>query len=174
MQDGGWKRVWGPPPRPGARPDLNEVVRELLVGEYPTPSDAHWLREIHGVTAVVSLQDDGDLLSKGLRERDLDAAYRRHGMSFDRVPITDCDAAMLAARLDTAVALLAKRAADGHRIYLHCNAGMNRAPTVAIAYLHVHHRLSLADAGAWMKQRRMCVPYMSVLQARYGTAGSDP
>lgn len=169
MHEPNWKRVWGPPPRPTQRPDLDEIVAELLVGEYPTPADAGWLRAAHGVTAVVCLQDDGDLLSKGLREGELAAAYRSHDIVFDRVPITDCDAGMLAARLDAAVALLTERAVAGHRIYLHCNAGMNRAPTVAIAYLHLRHGLPLAAARTWMKQRRTCVPYMSVLEARYGS-----
>src|SRR5262249_59435644 len=57
----------GPPPRPGARPGLSAIRPGLVIGEYPTPEDAAWLRDEHGVTAVVSLQDDADLASKGLR-----------------------------------------------------------------------------------------------------------
>ena len=60
----------------------------------------------------------------------------------------------------------------GDRVYLHCNAGMNRAPTVAIAYLHVHHAMSLGAARDSVKQRRHCVPYMRVLEARY-RSGSE-
>src|SRR5262249_58882216 len=131
----------GPPPRPGARPGLTVIRPALLVGEYPTPEDAAWLRETHGVTAVVSLQDDADLASKGLRLLALERAYARHGVGFHRIPVPDGDAAHLAARLDQIVTLLGRLVDTGERVYLHCNAGFNRAPTVAIAYLHVREAL---------------------------------
>ena len=55
----------------------------------------------------------------------------------------------------------------GERVYLHCNAGMNRAPTIAIAYLHVHHAMPLLEARDFVKTRRACLPYMTVLEARF-------
>jgi protein-tyrosine phosphatase len=167
MADDFWYRTWGPSMRPGQRPDLSIILPELLVGEYPTPNDAAWLRQTQGVTVVVNVQDDGDLASKGLRVEDLEQAYRAHGIGFHRLPVTDCDADMLAARLDTAVALIDGALRAGQRVYLHCNAGMNRAPTIAIAYLHVHHAMTLRDARDFVKERRQCVPYMTVLEAHY-------
>jgi protein-tyrosine phosphatase len=157
----------GPPPRPGARPGLTVIRPALLVGEYPTPEDAAWLREEHGVTAVVSLQDDADLASKGLRLPHLERSYQRHGLGFHRIPVPDGDAAHLAARLDHVVALLGRLTDEGHRVYLHCNAGFNRAPTVAIAYLHVREGLSLEAARDAVKQLRHCVPYMRALEAHF-------
>ena len=48
--------------RPAGRPGLSHVLDgELLVGEYPTPDDATWLRDQHGVSTVVCLQDEFDL-----------------------------------------------------------------------------------------------------------------
>jgi protein-tyrosine phosphatase len=157
----------GPPPRPGARPGLTVIRPALLVGEYPTPEDAAWLRETHGVTVVVSLQDDADLASKGLRLRALERAYERHGLAFHRVPVPDGDAAHLAARLDQLVALVGRLVDEGERVYLHCNAGFNRAPTVAIAYLHVREGLALDAARDAVKQLRHCVPYMRALEAHF-------
>jgi len=157
----------GPPPRPGARPGLTVIRPALLVGEYPTPEDAAWLQETHGVSAVVSLQDDADLASKGLRLRSLERAYARQGLGFHRVPVPDGDAAHLAARLDELVALLGRLVDAGQRVYLHCNAGFNRAPTVAIAYLHVREGLALEAARDAVKQLRHCVPYMRALEAHF-------
>ena len=168
MTDEYWYRVWGPPMRPGNRPDLSVILPELLVGEYPTPDDAAWLRAAHGVTAVLSLQDDADLASKGLELVALQRAYETHGIGFHRVPVPDCDAQVLAARLGPIVALLRELLGRADRVYLHCNAGMNRAPTAAIAYLHVHHGLSLSEARDFVKHRRHCVPYMLVLESHYG------
>jgi len=165
-----WYQVWGPPRRAGGRPDLTVIVPELLVGEYPTPDDVAWLRSEHGVTAVLSLQDDADLGSKGLRLRDLERAYVANALQFRRIPVPDCDNDILAARLDASIAVLRAWHAEGGRVYLHCNAGMNRAPTVAIAYLHVVHGLPLLEARDFVKQRRYCVPYMRVLESHFHAA----
>jgi protein-tyrosine phosphatase len=158
----------GPPPRPGARPGLDVIRPALLIGEYPTPEDAAWLRDEHGVTAVLSLQDDADLASKGLRLAALERAYGAHGLAFHRVPVPDGDDRNLAARLAEIVALLRGLIEAGGRVYVHCNAGLNRAPTVAIAYLHVCEGLPLEDARTEVKRLRHCVPYMRALEACYG------
>lgn len=167
VSDSRWQHAWGPALRAGARPNLSYILPDLLVGEYPLPSDAEWLRIEHEVQLVLSLQDEGDLSSKGLRLAELEQAYRRYGIDFLRVPITDGDTEMLALRIDEIVAHIA-RAVQRGRVYLHCNAGMNRAPTVAIAYVHTSQRLPLAEARGLVRARRFCVPYMNVLEARYG------
>jgi protein-tyrosine phosphatase len=154
--------------RPGERPSLAAVVPELLVGEYLIPEDAGWLRAVHGVTAIVSLQDDADLASKQLSLERLEEAYGAHGLAFHRVPIPDGDTETLRSRLGGLVALLGRLLDAGGRVYLHCNAGFNRAPTVAIAYLHAGRGLPLAEARDVVKGRRQCVPYMSVLEAHFG------
>jgi protein-tyrosine phosphatase len=155
----------GPPPRPGGRPSLAVIRPGLLIGEYPLPEDADWLREIQAVTAVVSLQDDADLAAKGLRLRMLEAAYGARGIAFHRVPVPDGDDERLAARLGEIVALLTRLIDAGERVYLHCNAGFNRAPTAAIAFLWAHEGLTLDAARAAVKAERHCVPYMRALEA---------
>src|SRR2546426_7648807 len=91
--------LMGPPPRPGGRPGVSVIRPVLLVGEYPLPEDAAWLRDQHGVTAVLSLQDDADLAGKGIELRALERAYREHGLGFHRIPVPDGDDRHLAARL---------------------------------------------------------------------------
>jgi len=160
--------LMGPPPRPGGRPGVSIIRPLLLVGEYPLPEDAAWLRDQHGVTAVLSLQDDADLASKGIELRALERAYREHGLGFHRIPVPDGDDRHLAARLGEIVGLLGRLVDGGERVYLHCNAGLNRAPTAAIAYLHVREGLSLEAARDAVKQARPCVPYMRALEAYFG------
>jgi len=169
VPDSDWNHAWAPSLRAGTRPRFSEILPELLVGEYPLPSDAAWLHHEHGVTAILSLQDDADLSSKGLRFVDLVDAFREQSLAFHRIPVTDGDTEMLAIRLDEIVDLIGQLARGG-RLYLHCNAGMNRAPTAAIAYVHVGHRMPLAAARDFVRQRRFCIPYMSVLETRYGRA----
>jgi protein tyrosine phosphatase (PTP) superfamily phosphohydrolase (DUF442 family) len=162
-----WFHAWGPPGRPTPRPDLSEILPALLVGEFPTADDVAWLHTEHHVTAVVNLQDHTDLAGKGLQLADLELAYRQAGIAFHHFPVPDGNNEVLQARVPDAVATLDRCIRAGRRVYLHCNAGMNRAPTVAIAYLHERHGLSLADARTFVTARRFCVPYMRVLEAHY-------
>jgi transcriptional regulator of met regulon len=153
--------------RPPGSPNCSAILPNLLVGEYPRPGDAGELREARGVTAVVCLQDDADLASKGVPLARLEAAYRRHAIAFHHRPVPDGHDLDLRARLDEIVALLARLVDAGERVYLHCNAGFNRAPTVAIAYLHAHEGLPLDAARDLVKARRPCVPYMRALELHF-------
>ncbi len=150
------------------------MLPELLVGEYPYPEDIPWLRAEHGVGAIVNLQDPADLAAKGLAIGDLAAACAGAGVEFRHFPVPDGDNEALLARLDGIVAALAELVRAGKRVYLHCNAGCNRAPTAAIAYLHAQRGLSLAAAAQLVKERRTYVPYMRVLEQRYGPDREQP
>jgi protein-tyrosine phosphatase len=143
------------------------VVPELVVGAYLEPHDLPWLTAEREVRAVLNLQDDFDLAAKRLRLPELRRACQDAGVAFERVPVADGDHETLAGRLPDIVALLERLVRAHGRVYLHCNAGMNRAPTVAIAYLHVHHDLGLQAAITLMKSRRSCLPYVTALKAAY-------
>ncbi len=150
------------------RPGFAVIAPDLLVGEYPLPLDATWLRHTQGVRAVLCLQEDIDLANRGLAAAELRAAYARAQIEFHHLPVPDGDGAELRACLDPAVALLARLIGDGKRVYVHCTAGMNRAPTIAIAYLHAVARLPLDSAHELMRSRRPCVPYMRALRDHFG------
>ena len=155
--------------RPAGRPGLSHVLEDqLLVGEYPTPDDAVWLRDEHGIGTVLNLQDDADLASKNLVLADLMRAYADAGLAFHHVPVADGDAEHLAACLAEILAVLDAALESGSRVYVHCNGGFNRAPTVAIAFLRAHRGLSQEDAWAHVKQRRACAPYRRALTLFFG------
>ncbi|MEW6269838.1 MAG: dual specificity protein phosphatase family protein [Thermodesulfobacteriota bacterium] len=147
---------------------MSPVLDGLLVGEYPTPGDAAWLRDTHGIEVVVSLQDDADLASKNLALAELVRAYAEAGIAFHHHPVADGDVEELAARLPAVLARLHEVLDAGRRAYLHCNAGFNRAPTVAIAYLRSSRGLSHEEAWRLMKERRSCAPYRRALELYFG------
>lgn len=156
------------------RPSVSEISDELLVGEYPAQDDIAWLRDTHRVAAVHNLQDDEDLRHNGLDIRALAAEYDAHGIHFRRTPIQDGSADAMADRLEVAIRDL-RDLVDAHgRVYLHCNAGMNRAPTLAIAFLRAHRRMSLEEALALVKARRACGPFMTVLEDYFGPRHIKP
>jgi len=146
------------------------ILPQLLIGEYPNLGDAAWLQSAHGVTSVVCLQDDADLAGKVLELPALRQTYAARGIRFHHTPVPDGDLQAFAARLDAIVGLVGDLVGSGERVYVHCNAGMNRAPTVAIAYLHARGGFALEAARDLVKRRRPCVPYMQMLEAHYAGA----
>ena len=145
-----------------------------MVGGYPDVADVPWLGEAHGVTAVLSLQDDADLAAKRLDRSLLERAYAAAGIAFARMPVPEDGEERLARVLPDAVTHLDALHREGHVAYLHCNAGMNRAPTVAIAYLHVHQGLALSEATRVVKSRRPCLPFQGVLRRVYARTPLPP
>ncbi len=77
-------------------------------------------------------------------------------------------------RLEAALDDLHSLMRERRRVYLHCNAGLNRAPTLAIAYLRAHRRMSLDEALAHVKKRRACGPFMTVLEDYFGPRDFKP
>jgi protein-tyrosine phosphatase len=161
-------------PRADRRPSVSEISPSLLIGEFPRPEDIPWLKSEFGVTAIHNLQDDEDLALHGLRERELAAACAKHGIEFVRTQVQDGSADAMAERLTPIIAALRDLIAKGQRVYLHCNAGLNRAPTLAIAYLRAHGEMSLDEACGHVKGRRACGPFMTILEDYFGPRHHKP
>jgi len=68
-----------------------------------------------------------------------------------------------------AIPLVTELLDEQRRVFLHCNGGLNRAPTVGIAWLHARQDMSLDEAMIFFKQRRPCGPFMTVLEAHFGS-----
>lgn len=169
------RRDHGPRPTRGdVRPTVSEITDYLLVGEYPRDHDIGWLRNEHRVTAIHNLQDDEDLRINALDIAVLREVSARHGIKLVRTPIQDGSADDMAVRLRAALSDLAALVEGRERVYLHCNAGLNRAPTLAIAYLRAHGGMSLDEALAHVKKRRWCGPFMTVLEDYFGPRDLKP
>jgi protein-tyrosine phosphatase len=153
-------------------PSVAEILPEVLIGEYPRLEDIEWLKRTHAVTAVHNLQDDDDLRLYGLDLRSLSETCNRASIRMVHTPIPDGSAGQFALHLEGALGDLKELTDAGERVYLHCNAGMNRAPTLAIAFLRAHRGMSLNEAMAHVKQRRACGPFMTILEEYFGSRGS--
>jgi protein-tyrosine phosphatase len=162
------------PTRGNVRPAVSEITDNLLVGEYPREHDIEWLGNEHRVTAIHSLQDDDDLRINALDIALLREVSARHGIKLVRTPVQDGSADDMAERLAAALNDLAELIEGRERVYLHCNAGLNRAPTLAIAYLRAHRGMSLNEALAYVKKRRSCGPFMTVLEDYFGSRDFKP
>jgi protein-tyrosine phosphatase len=94
-------------------------------------------------------------------------AYRAAEIHFQHAPVPDGDQQIFLERLPAIIHQLIAEIAAHETVYVHCNAGMNRAPTVAVAYLHEQAGMTLDAARDFIKQRHPCVPYMTMLEAYY-------
>lgn len=156
------------------RPEVSQILPTLFVGEYPRIEDVGWLKQEFHISAVLSLQDADDLAAKSIALPALLTAYRQHQIVFRRLPVADFNCTSLAKALPEALRELHTLTQAGHTVLLHCNAGCNRAPTVAIAYLHQHRGMPLAAARDFVKARRPCGPYMEILYQYFGDSDLAP
>src|SRR5262252_8672109 len=120
------------PTRGNGRPSVSCITDSLLVGEYPRVGDIEWLKHEFSITAIQNLQDDEDLRINGIDVVALREACQRHQVKLVRTPIRDGSSDDMAARLGDALRCLQDLLGGKERVYLHCNAGLNRAPTLAI------------------------------------------
>jgi hypothetical protein len=142
------------------------VREDLIVGSCPVGlSDLGRIRDGTGATAVLSLQCDE------CRARfDIDRqAHRQHGerlgLVLVNVPMRDFDPVDQRRCLPDAVRALHRLRRAGHRVYIHCTAGINRAPLVVFAYLVWMENLVETEALRILRRGRPeSEPYLDAYQ----------
>ena len=145
--------------------DPSRVLSNLLVGSYPSgPEDIDRLKRDFGVTAVLSVQTDDDMASWGVNWYRLEPYYREAGIEARRVPVRDFDPDDLRRKLPKCVEVLDELLRLGHSVYVHCNMGVNRSPSIVIAYLHWVQGWELEKATAHVLKCRSCDPYLDVIR----------
>ncbi len=145
--------------------NFDRITRTVFVGTYPqSPLDIDRLRDGPRITAVVNLQSDTDMKSLGVSWRKLQKHYAKREITVYRHPIRDFDPVDLAARMRGAVGQVGDLEAVGHRIYIHCTAGVGRAPAVAIGHLAWNLGWELEEAYEFVRERRACDPYIDAIR----------
>mmetsp|Transcript_28004 Transcript_28004/g.53303 ORF Transcript_28004/g.53303 Transcript_28004/m.53303 type:complete len:413 (-) Transcript_28004:351-1589(-) len=146
--------------------NYTHILPALILGSCPqTPEDISHLCLEAGVTSVLNLQQSKDWEKFGMDFAALDERCKRLGnISITRCPMEDFSDESLMANLPRAVAQLHDLMQDGHRVYVHCTAGLGRAPAVVIAYLHWMCGFSLMDAYSFVTSRRSCHPKIGVIR----------
>ena len=125
---------------------LHEVMPRLWVGGWAALNDDCGALRQRRVTHVVSV---------------LSADQRRlppfvKGHHYVRVDDTEDAAPTLAAAFEGIVAFIEEARASGGIVFVHCGAGISRAPTSACAYLIWKLRIPAADAIKLVRSARAC------------------
>jgi hypothetical protein len=119
-----WSLNWG------------EVTPDIVIGSCPmTPADVATLARETRASALLSLQHDDCLAYWNIDYARMREAGERSGLAMERVPARDFDIEDMRRCLPRAVARLAALRSRGHRVYVHCTAGLGRGPLTVLAYL---------------------------------------
>ncbi|KAG7624774.1 Phosphoglucan phosphatase LSF2 [Arabidopsis thaliana] len=150
---------------------------ELIVGSQPQkPEDIDHLKQEQNVAYILNLQQDKDIEYWGI---DLDSIVRRCkdlGIRHMRRPAKDFDPLSLRSQLPKAVSSLEWAVSEGKgRVYVHCSAGLGRAPGVSIAYMYWFCDMNLNTAYDTLVSKRPCGPNKGAIRgATYDLAKNDP
>lgn len=135
------------------------IMDDIICGSQPrTADDIVHIATNEEVKAILSMQADSDLNHWKVNINELQNAARMHEISYWRTPAADFNPHSLRATLPNAVAALEKARLDHGRVYVHCTAGLGRAPGVIIAALYWFTDLQLDDAYEYLTQIRPCGP----------------
>ncbi|CAD5164083.1 unnamed protein product [Musa acuminata subsp. malaccensis] len=147
--------------------NYNFIYPGLIVGScLQTPSDVDKLRKI-GVKTIFCLQKDSDLEYFGV---DI-GAIREYAMQCGdiehlRAEIRDFDAFDLRMRLPAVVSKLYKAInRNGGVTYVHCTAGLGRAPAVALAYMFWVKGYELNEGHQLLQSKRACFPKLAAIKS---------
>ena len=100
-----------------------------------TPDDLKLIHAGAEVSAVLSLQHDDCLAYWDIDYTQMRRTGAELRLTMARCPIREFDIPDMRRRLPDAIATLVHLRAQGHRTYVHCTAGLGRAPLTVLGYL---------------------------------------
>jgi protein-tyrosine phosphatase len=128
---------------------VRRIRPTLFVGPAAHPQDIARLKRA-GVTAVLSLQEPVRDLPQAVIERIREACG--DAIVYRNLGVRDYDPHDLIRRLPAILAALAEMRRGGHVIYVHCCEGVNRSPSVALAYLVRLEGMEVDEALAHLRR----------------------
>lgn len=144
--------------------NFDRIEGDIFVGSAPATSvDVARLKPLK-ITAVLSLQSDEDFKTHRINWRKLESAYQYNEIQVHRFPILDFDEVDLGNRLAEPVRALHSLLVAGHRVYVHCNAGVCRAPATVLGYFCYYRGMTLEEGLAYIRANRpQANPYKSAV-----------
>ena len=143
----------------------------MFVGPSPqSPRDIDQLKRDYKISAVLNVQTDDDMAYWGIDLATLETHYhklkievRAHSSARLSIPMI-CEGS-LPQCVDALDALLKQ----GHNVYVHCSMGVNRSPSIVIAYLAWIKGWVWTEAVDHVPRIRFCDPYVEAIRL----AGED-
>lgn len=119
-----------------------------------------------GVTCVLNVQTEIDHTHRGINWERMLAHYKAHGITAIHYPIHDFNEVDLKEKLYNGAMLLNKMLNEQNmNVYVHCTAGMGRAPAVVLVHLCLNEGMAPEDADLYVKSyRSVSVPNMRAVR----------
>ena len=138
----------------------DEIRHDLVIGSCPRQrGDLDQIKESAQATAILSLQEDSCHAYWGIDYPDLKRYGENIGVEMCRSPMRDMNPEMQGIQLLDTVQALHALMRDDHRVYVHCTAGMGRAPLTVVAYLNLVEKAPMNEAFHLVKsERNVAVP----------------
>ncbi|KAJ6841783.1 phosphoglucan phosphatase LSF2, chloroplastic [Iris pallida] len=148
----------------------------LIVGSQPQkPEDIDHLKHEEDVAYILCLQQDKDIEYWGIHFPTIVKRCKEVGIRHMRRPARDFDPDSLRGQLPKAVSSLEWAVWEGKgKVYVHCTAGLGRAPAVGIAYMFWFCDMNLNTAYGTLTSKRPCGPNKKAIRrATYDLAKND-
>eukprot|EP00033_Pygsuia_biforma_P000923 GCRY01001063.1.p1 GENE.GCRY01001063.1~~GCRY01001063.1.p1 ORF type:complete len:272 (-),score=-0.59 GCRY01001063.1:58-789(-) len=135
--------------------EWNAITSTLLVGTCPrTLTDLNQLAEAK-VTAVLNLQETRDIAENSpLLCNHLKHHYHSRSIVYSHFPIRDFDGGARVDALADVVCVLKGLVEAGHKVYVHCTAGIGRSASAVCAYLVFVQGMNVYAAERLLKDKR--------------------
>ena len=145
--------------------NFGRIETDIFVGSAPQSSvDVSRLSQMK-IDAVLSLQSDVDFQTHQIDWKKLKMAYAHHHIEVQRYAILDFDEIDVAKHLTEPVNMLNSLLTQERRVYVHCNAGISRAPATVLAYLCHFRGMSVADGLEYIRSNRpQAYPYINAVE----------
>ncbi|KAL0303957.1 UNVERIFIED_CONTAM: Phosphoglucan phosphatase LSF2, chloroplastic [Sesamum radiatum] len=153
------------------------ITEDLIVGSQPQKAeDINHLKMELNVGYILNLQQDRDVEYWGIDLNSIITRCGELGIHHMRRPARDFDPDSLRSGLPRAVSSLEWAISEGNgRVYVHCTAGLGRAPAVVIAYMFWFCDMNLNKAYNALTSKRPCGPNKRAIRgATYDLAKNDP
>ena len=148
---------------------LSQILPQFFVGSCPANADdINHLKTDYGITAILSLQTDHDFDYWDLDWSRIETRCRELAIEVRRIPVRDFDGLDLRKKLSSCVKTLDELLSSGRTVYIHCNVGTGRSPSVAIAYLVWKQGWNLDDAIEHVSKVRSCSPNIDAIVSAEG------
>ena len=138
----------------------------IFIGPYPQTAGDIDLLAAAKVTAVLNVQTQIDLDHRGVDWTSMTDYYASKGILAVHFPIHDFNEEDLTFKLTEASDRLHTLLLNKHKVYVHCTAGMGRAPAVVVCYLCRFRDFKVHEADAFVRSfRKVSVPNLHAIRA---------
>ena len=154
--------------------NFDPIEPNIFIGSCPQNTiDVDRLHKLR-VTAVLSLQTEQDFKYHNIDWAGLQRDYEQCGIYVQRFPIADFNEKDLGERVAEPIKELNNLLNVGHRVYVHCTAGICRASATVIGYLCHYKGMQPQEALTYVRDKRPVVnPYMKAVEKALQTLKED-